>query len=184
MNRFFSLFAVPLLCMALTSNLVIAGPGHDHGDEAPLTTTGTASPRFEAHSDLFEVVGVLGGSELSIFVDRFADNAPILKAKVELESGIAKAVGQFHEEHGDYSFAAASFQKPGSYPITLTITVGDEIDVLAGNLVVPEESASHDDESSHALERAGIWALVFFVLAALIWAARWLQKRRNSGALK
>jgi hypothetical protein len=182
MNRFPLLFATPLLALAFIFNPAIASPGHDHGVEAPTQATGTASPRFEAHSELFEVVGVLEGNELSVFVDRFADNAPVLKARVELESGPTKAVGEFHEEHGDYSFAAAPFKKPGSYPITLAVTAGDQTDLLAGDLVVPDEHAGHEHEDSfHLLERFGLGALG---LIALVWVTRRWQKRRSTGGLK
>lgn len=187
MNRFSFLVAGPVLALALTFSSAIAAPGHDHdhGDEAPTAAAGPASPRFEAHSDLFEVVGVLEGDELSVFVDRFADNAPVLKAKVELESGSTKAVGQFHEDHGDYSFAAGPFKKPGTYPITLTIAAGEETDLLAGDLIVPDEHAGHDHEvSSHLIENLGLGALGLIALGALVWSTRRWQKRRSTGGLK
>lgn len=183
MKRFLFLLTMPVLCMALTTTPAIAGPGHDHGDETPAAVDGPTSPRFEAHSDLFEAVGVLEGDHLSLFVDRFADNAPVLKAKVELESGATKAVGEFHEEHGDYGFAAGSFTKPGNYPITLTVTAGDEVDVLAANLVVTGEHAGHEHEESSLLKQAGLWAVGLAILAALAWTTRRLIKRRNAGVL-
>jgi hypothetical protein len=185
MNRFPILFAGPVLALALTVNPAIAGPGHDHGDEAPAAAAGPVSPRFEAHTDLFEVVGVLEGDELSVFIDRFADNAPVLKAKVELESGSTKAVGEFHEKHGDYRFAAAPFKKPGSHPITLTVMAGDETDLLAGDLVVPDQHAEHDhEESSHLMERFGLGVLGLIALGSLGWGTRRRQKRLSTGGLK
>lgn len=140
MKRLLRIFALPLL---LLTSSVSAGPGHDHGDEGAKAPTGPVSPRFEAHSDLFEVVGILGAKELAIFIDRFADNEPVRKAKVELESGSIKAVGEFNAETGDFHFPGAAFQKPGSYPVSLTITAGDDIDILAANLVVPDPHAGH-----------------------------------------
>ena len=44
-----------ILAGLATATLTAAGPGHDHGDAVPAINAGTASPRFEAHSDLFEV---------------------------------------------------------------------------------------------------------------------------------
>lgn len=143
-----SLLRIFVLLISLFSANTFAGPGHDHGDEGAKAPTGPVSPRFEAHSDLFEVVGILGSKELAIFVDRFADNAPVRQAKVELESGSLKAVGEFNAETGDYHFPGAAFQKPGSYPVSLTITAGDDIDILAANLVVPDPHAGH----AHAAE--------------------------------
>jgi hypothetical protein len=158
----------------LLAGIAFAGPGHDHGD-APAASSSTASPRFEAVSDLFEVVGILQANELSVFVDRFADNAPVLKAKVELESGSLKAIGQFHSDHGDYSFANQAFQKPGTYPIMLTITAGDDVDILAGNLVVPDPHAGHV-HSTISLPRI----LLSLAAAAIAIAAVWLLLRRRA----
>lgn len=132
----------------LLASSAYAGPGHDHGDEGTKAPTGPVSPRFEAHSDLFEVVGALGTKELAVFIDRFADNTPVLKAKVELESGSMKALGEYNAETGDYHFPGTAFQKPGSYPVSLTITAGDDIDILAANLVVSDPHAGH----AHATE--------------------------------
>lgn len=145
MTSLLRIFAAIALLLASSA---YAGPGHDHGDEGTKAPTGPVSPRFEAHSDLFEVVGVLGTKELAVFIDHFADNTPVLKAKVELESGSVKAVGEFNAETGDYHFPGVAFQKPGSYPVSLTITAGDDIDILAANLVVPDPHAGH----AHAAE--------------------------------
>jgi hypothetical protein len=186
MKRFISFFTGTALSLALISGIAIASPGDDHShDAAPQAAAGPASPRFEAHSDVFEVVGILGGSELSIFVDRFADNAPVLKAKVEIESGKTQMVGQFHEDHGDYSFDAKSFQKPGSYPISLTLAAGDDVDILAGNLVVSDDTDGHGhNETSSLIQRGGLWVIGLVGLVVAILFARRLYKRRNAGGRK
>lgn len=137
-----------MLLLLTNAPLAVAGPGHDHGDGGhdhgeDAAPTGSSSPRFAVQTDLFEAVGVLQGGELSVFVDRYADNSPVLDATVELESGEFKATGKLHEDRGDYSFPGAPFEKPGRYPIVLTVTAGDDVDLLAGNLVVPEPEADH-----------------------------------------
>lgn len=171
------------LALLLLASTAFAGPGHDHGDAAPATASAPALPRFEAQSDLFEVVGILNAGELSVFVDRFADNAPVLKAKVDIESGSLKATGEFHAEHGDYSFPAAAFQKPGTYPITLTITAGDDVDILAGNLVVPDVVAAHDHANESAWKRWLPWigGGVVLIVTALIAVARARRPRFAAG---
>ena len=110
---------------AWTTPLWATGEGHDHG-EAAAASSGIASPRFTAHSDLFEAVGLLRSDELSITIDRYASNEPVLKAKVEVESGSYKAVATFHDDHGDYSLPSAAFKEPGTYAIVLTVTVGED----------------------------------------------------------
>lgn len=184
MNRFFSLCAVAVLALALTLGNAIAGPGHDHGGEAAAMPAGPTSPRFDAHSDLFELVGVLEGAALSVFVDRFDDNVPVLKAKLELESGAIKATAEFHEDTGAYKFNAAGFTQPGSYPVVITVSAGDDVDILAGNLVVPDEHARNRAGSAAVSARLGMVAGALFVLLALVWAGRRLQKRRSAAGAK
>ncbi len=168
--------AAALMAWAFTATAVFAGPGHDHGDAAPTAGAGKMSPRFEAHSDLFEVVGVLAKGELSITVDRYKNNEPVLNAKVELESGSIKAATKFLADHGDYRLASKPFEKPGTYPISLTITAGDEIDILAGSLVVPDSEAGHDHTSGvFAWKR---WAVIGTLIAALLVVTIFIVRRR------
>lgn len=162
-----------IILMASFATSAFAGPGHNHGDEGAKALTGPTSPRFEAHSDLFEVVGVLGTTELAVFIDRYADNAPVRKARVEVESGSFKAVGEFNAETGDYHFPGGVFQKPGSYPVSLTITAGEDIDILAANLIVPDPHVGHDHApgAPHWMWWAG-GAAVFLAIAFIAFVRR------------
>ena len=65
--------------------------GGDHGEAAPAAA-GTTSPRVSSSSDLFELVGIAQGEKLVIYLDRFATNAPVLAAKIEVETGAAKGL--------------------------------------------------------------------------------------------
>ena len=77
-----------------------AGEGHDHG-EAPATPTGSALPRFAATSDTFELVGVLDGHDLTLWLDHAADNSPVegaslARARTMLEKGEGHALLPFN----------------------------------------------------------------------------------------
>ncbi|MFM9880033.1 MAG: hypothetical protein ACKVOO_06455 [Burkholderiaceae bacterium] len=160
-----------------------ASDGHSH-DAAPAALNSPALPRFAAQSDLFEAVGVLTGAELSIFVDRFASNEPVLAAKVELESGSVKAAASFHADQGDYRTPSEPFKKPGTYPITLTITAGDQTDLLVGELVVPDPQAQSTSASAARpwFKWLG-WAAGGLVLAlAALLILRKLSLRRSAHA--
>lgn len=169
--------------MTLFNTPARAGEGHDHGD-APATSSGPVAPRFSAHSDLFEAVGVLAGGELSILIDRYDSNEPVLGAVVEIESGGFKAKAAFHADHGDYSAPAESFAKPGTYAITLTVTAGDQTDLLAAELVVPDPEAAHAHAgASHPRPRwlgGGLAALLVLAGAGLAWRR---HQRRSHAAL-
>lgn len=157
-----------------------AGPGHDGGhdhDEAPTVTAGPSKPRFETHSELFEVVGTLAGNELVLTLDDYASNAPISGARIELESGEFKAMGEFRAEQGEYRFGATPLTVPGTHPITLTVSAGDEMDLLAADLVVsaPQEAPHADGLGVRALWGAGGVAALTALAVGLL-----LVRRRHS----
>lgn len=83
-------FPYALLCAALfTTAPAWAGEGHDHGETAPAAV-GQALPRFSAVSETFELVGVLSGKQITLYLDRFSDNSPVRDAQIEFEIGNAK----------------------------------------------------------------------------------------------
>jgi len=161
----------------------IAGPGHEGGhdhDEAPLVTAGPALPRFEAHSDLFEAVGVVNHRELSLTLDAYATNEPVPDAQIELESGTFKAVGEFRPEQGRYRFDAGPFVAPGTHPITLTITAGNDVDLLAADLIVPEERAAAAETGKVVSKGPLLWGAGGLVAALAL--AFGLRRRRKTAA--
>jgi membrane fusion protein, heavy metal efflux system len=168
---------------ALLSAAAFAGPGHDHGEAAAPQATGRAAPKFSTHSDLFEVVGVVDGPHLDVYVDRFSDNAPVVDAKVEIESGKVKLVGKFLKDEGVYEFEAAAFKANGIYPIVVTVSDGKESEILAAELAVGQNTSSHHDGFLHAVESwvasprliTGIVGFSAGGIAAL-W---WFMRRRN-----
>ena len=54
--------------------------GEDHGAPPPPVSPGVA-PRALAATEEFEVVAALEGKQLVVYVDRFASNEPVVKAK-------------------------------------------------------------------------------------------------------
>ena len=173
-KQFFALVVVAF------STCVLAGEGHDHGETKTPAGAAVASPRFQGHSGLFEVVGILKGNELSITIDRYATNEPVLNAKVEVESGSLNKTADFHADHGDYSLPSESFRKPGTYPITLTIVSGKDTDLIAGDLVVPDPEAGrgHSAASASALMKwakpaaAAALSMLVLMIAFSIWRRR------------
>ena len=161
-----------------------AGPGHDHGDE-PAAATGSASPRITAHSDLFEVVGIVEGKTMTIYLDRYADNAPVLGAKIEVELGSVKAVATAQPD-GTYTVTADVLDKEGSLPVTMTVLAGNDADLLAGDLVIGHaddaaaQGPGHDrDGVLSALGGPRLWWAVGAALVVLGAVAVWLLRRRK-----
>jgi hypothetical protein len=155
-----------------------AGEGHDHGDEAPATV-GQALPRFTAESEGFELVGVLSGQQITLYLDRFADNSPVRGAQIELEIGGTKFKAMPHGED-EYEVLLPQVPKPGVLPVTATITAGNDADLLAGELDIHE--AAHADEAAHTDTWAEFTAWGAGGLAALAlfgWGGRRLMTVRH-----
>ena len=171
------------LCAAaiLASSPAWAGPGHDHGDAAPAAV-GQALPRFSAVSETFELVGVLSGKQITLYLDRFADNSPVRGAQIELEIGGAKFKAEKHGDD-DYEVVLPEAPKAGVLPVTATVTAGNEADLLAGELDLHE--AAHTEEAAHAhswTEYAGWAAAGIAALALLGWGGRRVMNARSARA--
>ena len=65
-----------------------AHEGHDHGPPQ-AATGGAAAPRIAVHSESYELVGILKGDQLVIYLDRFASNEPVTAATVAVTIGDA-----------------------------------------------------------------------------------------------
>jgi len=161
------------------------GPGGEHLDAPASAAGGKAAPRVEASSELFELVARLQGGELSILVDRYESNEPVLGAELEVQFGELKAKARFHADHGDYAVDDAGFlkalAKPGDHALVFKIVAGPESDLLDGTLSIAVAGAdAHDHAHDHLLERIAIGAGVLAVLA--IAAYGWKRRRPRAQA--
>ena len=171
------LAALSVIAAVLLPSLARAGDGHDHGDATPAAS-GPSLPRFAAVSDTFELVGVLSGKQLTLYLDRAADNAPVTDAQIELDIGSTKFKAEKHED--GYEVVLAAAPKPGVLPITATVTAGNEVDLLAGELDLHEDA--HADEAMHAptWREVAAWALAALAaLSLLIPVGRYLAAKRQ-----
>lgn len=190
MGRHFLRKAVFGLC-GLLAGAALSGPasaheGHDHGAPPPPEVTMLA-PRAEVASADFELVAVLRDGTLTIHLDRFADNAPVEGATIEVDtpegSQAAKPSGP-----GTYVLPVPFAAKPGAHDLAFTVTAGDTVDVLAATLTIPAAPTSSETQAPAMLAQfgglrtdllAGILAglLIGFLAGALV------MSRRRAGAL-
>ena len=154
-----------------------AGEGHDHGD-APAAATGIAAPRLTSHSDLFELVGMVEGNEMKIYLDRFATNEPVTDAKIEVEIGNIKGIAEAQAD-GSYIFKNDVFTKPGDLSVSFTVIAGKEADLLAGDLKIdgPIDDHAHDEAAKPWLRWAA-YAGGALLLAAIVFVA--MRRRRRA----
>jgi hypothetical protein len=130
------------------------GPNGEHLDAPASQAATSALPRLEAKTEAFELVATLQASELSVLIDRYATNEPVLGATLELEVGGIKARAAFRAEQGDYAFDDAKLlallRTPGEHALVFTLVAGAENDLLDGTLVTTAAGAAAAADHGHA----------------------------------
>ena len=147
----------------------------------PMTPAAAAEPMhpvFEADSDLFELVGRIKDGRMTLTLDRWANNEPVSDARIEIESN-GRALVAAAQADGTYIIDAAPFAAPATYPLTITITAGDESDLLAADLMGSAGAAP----SSSTMNADGRFGAILAGALALIAAVSFLvlRRRRNHG---
>lgn len=161
------------------------GPGGEHLDQPAGTPVVSSRPRVEAQSDLFELVATLTANELSILVDRYETNDPVLGADLEVESGSRKAKAKFQADQGRYTVDDPAFLKmlatPGEHALVFTLKAGNDADLLNGSLVTASFE-SHAPSRGAGLLRAIKANLTGLAIAVAVLGAIaglfWMRKRR------
>lgn len=180
------------LCCAAVPARAGAGHDHDHGSEAAAAPAATGLPRFSAVSDHFELVCVLDGRQLTLFLDHFADNTPVRGAQIALDIAGTRFTAQ--PQDGDrYGVTLAAAPAPGELAITATISAGAVSDRLAAELDLHGNTGAgdhgdhdHDHDEGHGLAwppsrgalAGGLLAVAALAVAALAVAVwRWRAGR-------
>ena len=169
--------ALLALIFTLLSPLAIAGPGHDHGETAPQAT-GSALPRFAAASEDLELVGIVNGKLVTLYLDRFKDNSPVNDAEIEIDMAGSKYKAEKHAD-GEYEITLKDTLKPGVIAITATIQAGELNDLLTGELDLHED----EDEPVSGSSWKGIALWIgggLLALMALAVIVRFRQQARTA----
>ena len=176
--NFSKLPAALLAAAILVASAAWAGEGHGHGGAAPAAV-GQALPRFYAVSEAFELVGVLKGKQITLYLDRFADNSPVRGAQIELEIGGKKFKAEKQGED-EYEVVLPETPKPGVLPVAATVIVGNETDLLAGELELHEEAHTKEAGARHAWTPYAGWAVgAVALVATLLWGGRRVMGARS-----
>lgn len=69
-----------------------------------MSAPSTLPRGWKPSPELFSWSPTLHAGELSVLVDRFSTNEPVLDAALEVESGGIKAKAGFRADQGDYAF--------------------------------------------------------------------------------
>lgn len=158
----------------------LAGPGHDHGNDAPAAASAAASPRVSGHSDLFELVGIVDNGVMTIYLDRYASNVPVVGATIEVEASAAKGLAA-PQADGTYRFEHAVLRQTGTLPVSFTVGDGKDTDLLAGDLnLAAAHAEGHHDHGTAGLPWARWVAYAAALLGLLLLTPLALRQIRRS----
>lgn len=169
------------LVFSVSGSPVWAHGADDHEHAAPVGAAVAIAPRASAQTEDFELVMVWQGKSLLIYLDRFADNATVVGASLEVElsgAGAFKAAAK-QSAPGEYRVeltkaAQETLQKPGKYPFSISVQAGELGDVMTVSLEIPDPAV---DEHDHPESHAWLWwsaggAGILFVLVMGAWLRR------------
>lgn len=160
----------PLLVLLL-GQAPLPAQAHDGHDTAPAAAPAQAAPRFTLDSELFELVGVVHGHTLALYLDRADDNRPVPGAQLELElAGQRLAVTPVGD--GEYRAELAAPLTEGSLPVTATVVAGDDSDLLAGALDWHAPTAAPSPGTGGRMRWLAGAAGALAALGAALWAWR------------
>ncbi len=170
-----------LAVMTMSATPARAHEGHDHGAPpvAPLTAV---APRVEASSETFDLVGIVRGEAMIVFLDRFASNEPVTRAKIDVTADAA-TVRADPQPDGSFLIKAPWLAKAGPLDLVFAIDTGETSDLLIGTLDLPGERAIGEaaGESTMAvLARSPVlWGMGLALLLLGLVLGRSLAPRRG-----
>jgi len=185
-----SRFGHALRALAVTAILygtiapALSHEGHDHEAQQPVSAG--ALPRGEADSGAFEIVAIVRGENLEIYLDRFATNEPVAGATVEVESpgGPVKAEAG---ADGTYRVAAPWLAKGGRTDLIFTVTAGDTTDILPMTIQsapgATPSAAQQDAASGGYFSKFSVLLVLGGAFIGALLAAIVLRGRRRVAAL-
>lgn len=132
------LFAATFLTLLTAAPVALAHEGH--GEEPPPPAN--AAPRAIAHSDIFDLVGVLGpDARLWLYLDRYASAEPIDNAEITATLD-GQSVPVTRSAEATYVVSHPLLGQAGPRNLIFTITAGSDVDLLPFEIEVPAVAAA------------------------------------------
>jgi membrane fusion protein, heavy metal efflux system len=142
---------VAALCCVVGVLLSLSAPsaheGHEDDDATRSALASSTYPRVTARSELYELVGIVRGERLSIYLDHVATNEPVADAKVKVAIADAEPVDAAPAEKGVYTTSFPRSARRGSVEIVFSVTAASGDDLLVGALTLPSDTGSSDPAS-------------------------------------
>ncbi|MBC8048590.1 MAG: efflux RND transporter periplasmic adaptor subunit [Chitinophagales bacterium] len=184
-QEFLAVLLLAALIIGFGYKLANAHEGHDHGAKPPALPESIA-PRLALQSEVYQLVAILKDGDLTIFLDRTADNSPVSDARVSLAIGDA-TLGAKPLADGAYLLEGGPFRKAGQYEIIATIAAASGDDLLIGSLTIPEARATatpgkSDDANTPSLASIPGWSYALGIFVAGVLAGLVLRGGRKVAA--
>jgi hypothetical protein len=172
--------AALLLSAVLFTLPASADEGHDH-DTPAATTSAPASPRFAAESENFELVGVLDGLQLTVYLDRHDDNTPVKDARIELALGADK-LALAPTAEGTYHATLARPLPDGTSRVTATVAVGTQTDRLSTQFELHADAHAHEEAGPARSRYVAVTLAALGLAGFAAWAVRRARSQRPATA--
>src|SRR5262245_2853199 len=122
--------------------------GHEDDDATRSALSSSTYPRVTAHSELYELVGIVRGERLSIYLDHCATNEPVADAKVKVAIGDTEPADAERTENGVYTISFPRLARTGSVEVVFDVTAASGDDLLVGTLTLPSDTEPTAAQSS------------------------------------
>ncbi|HKH29290.1 MAG TPA: HlyD family efflux transporter periplasmic adaptor subunit, partial [Sphingomicrobium sp.] len=132
--------AALITALLVGPTMAFAHGGEDHSHDKPAAAVTTAQPRVAAQSEQYELVGILRGPWLDIYLDRFSTNEPVPGAKVAVTIGGDEETEAEPAPNGTYKIASATFAGSGPLELIFDIKAKAGDDLLIGTLTLPAKA--------------------------------------------
>lgn len=177
-----------LLILALLHSISPSALGHegeDHGTPSPAPDVREAAPRTSAASDAFEVVAVLNGRQLVIYLDRFASNEPVPGARVEIDGSVhgtatESAPGVYAIDASAIAMSPSGDSASVKHPLTISIETHDSADLLPVTLEIAPAATISQTHDWRA-QPGWLWVAGALLASVGILAVIFRSRRRKGG---
>jgi membrane fusion protein, heavy metal efflux system len=145
--RVAALCCVAGVFLSLSTPLAHEG-GHEDDDATRSALSSSTYPRVTAQSELYELVGIVRGERLSIYLDHFATNEPVVDAKVKVAIGDTEPVDAERTENDVYTISLPRLARTGSVEVVSNVTAASGDDLLVGGLTLRRDTEPSAADSS------------------------------------
>ena len=122
----------------------IAHEGHDGDTEPAAGQAAPASPRVTATSERYQLVGIVEGEVLVIYLDRAEDNAPVTTAELEVSIDGETFKAELDQAAATYEVTSGVLRQAGNHEVLITLADAGAQDLLVGTLRIPAAGGAQE----------------------------------------